>query len=75
MGMEGGGGQRYLEGSQAELDAQPQAHVEVVRQEVEDHVMRSKKRDEQQGGLSQSPAMEGVRRGRERTSQGNERKE
>lgn len=45
----------YLERAKAELDAQPQTHVEVIRQEVEHHIVRPEERDKQQGGLSQTP--------------------
>lgn len=44
-----------LEGAQTQLDAKPQAHVEVVWEEVEDHVMSAEERDEEEGGLGQSP--------------------
>lgn len=44
-----------LEGAQTELDAKPQAHVEVVWEEAEDHVMSAEERDEEEGGFGQSP--------------------
>lgn len=45
----------YLEGSQAELDTEAQVDTEVVRQETEEHVVRTKQGDEEQRGLSQTP--------------------
>lgn len=45
----------YLKGAHTELNTQTQVHVEVVWQEVEDHVVGSKEWDKKQGGLSQAP--------------------
>lgn len=44
----------YLKGSHAELDTEAQINVEVVRQEIEEHVVSAKQRDEEEGGLSQA---------------------
>lgn len=44
-----------LEGAQTEFDAKPQAHVEVVWEKTEHHVMSAEERDEQKSGLGQSP--------------------
>lgn len=46
--------QLYLEGSQAELETEPQVNAEVVRQKIEEHVVSAKQRDEEEGGLSQA---------------------
>lgn len=43
----------YLEGSNAELDAEAQVNAEVVGQKIEEHVVSAKQRDEEEGGLSQ----------------------
>lgn len=47
--------QTYLEGSHAELNAEAQINVEVVGQKIEEHVVGAKQRDEEEGGLSQTP--------------------
>lgn len=44
-----------LEGAQTEFDANPQAHIEVVWEKTEHHVMSAEERDKQKGGLGQSP--------------------
>lgn len=44
-----------LEGAQTEFHAKPQAHVEVVWEKTEHHVMSAEERDEQKRGLGQSP--------------------
>lgn len=44
----------YLEGSHAELDTEAQVNVEVVGQKIEEHVVSTKQRDEEEGGLSQA---------------------
>lgn len=44
----------YLEGSHAELDAEAQVNVEVVGQKIEEHVVVSKQRDDEEGGLGQA---------------------
>lgn len=44
----------YLEGSNAELDTEAQANIEVVGQKIEDHVVSAKQRDEEEGGLRQA---------------------
>ena len=44
----------YLERTHAELDAEPQVHVEVVGQKIEKHVVSAEQRDEQEGGLRQA---------------------
>lgn len=44
----------HLEGSHAELDTEAQLNTEVVRQEIEEDVVSSKQRDEEEGGLSQA---------------------
>lgn len=54
----------YLKGPHAELDTEAQADVEVVGQKIEEHVVGSKQRDEEEGGLSQaSVAQKRGRRG------------
>lgn len=49
-----------LEGSHAELDTEAQVNIEVVRQKIEDHVVSTKQRDEEEGGLSQASVLRGV---------------
>lgn len=44
----------YLKGSDAELDAETQANVDVVGQEIEEHVMGAKQGDEEEGRLRQA---------------------
>lgn len=44
----------YLEGSHAEFDTEAQVNIEVVRQEIEEHVVSTKQRDEEKGRLSQA---------------------
>lgn len=46
----------YLEGSQAKLDEDSGLCSGVFGQEGEHHVVHSKQRDEEQGGLGQPPA-------------------
>ena len=54
---------RYLKGADAELDAETQVNVKVIRQEVEHHVVGPEQRDEEEGGFSEAP--EGRRRKKE----------
>lgn len=44
----------YLKGSDAELDAETQANIDVVGKEIEEHVMSAEQGDEEEGGLSQA---------------------
>lgn len=44
----------YLEGSHTELDAETQVNTEVVGQKIEEHVVSTKQRDEEERGLSQA---------------------
>lgn len=44
----------YLEGSHAELDTEAKANTEVVGQKIEEHVVSTKQRDEEEGGLGQA---------------------
>ncbi len=44
----------YLEGSYAEFNTQAQVNIEVVGQKIEEHVVSTKQRDEEEGGLSQA---------------------
>lgn len=44
----------YLKGSDAELDAEAQADIDVVGQEIQEHVMSAEQGDEEEGGLSQA---------------------
>lgn len=46
----------HLKGSHAELNTEAQVNVDVVGQEAEEHVVGSKQRDEEEGGLGQAPA-------------------
>ena len=43
----------YLEGSHAQLNTEAQVNTEVVGQKIEEHVVSTKQRDEEEGGLSQ----------------------
>lgn len=45
----------YLEGSHAELNTEAQVNTEVVRQKIEEHVVSTKQRDEEERGLCQAP--------------------
>lgn len=54
----------YLEGSHAELDEEPQVHVEVVGQKIEEHVVSAEQRDEEEGGLSQASVAQKERNNR-----------
>ena len=45
----------YLKGAHAELHTQAHVDVEVVGQEVKDHVVGPEERYQQQGRLSQAP--------------------
>lgn len=46
----------YLEGSHAELNTEAQVNTEVVGQKIEEHVVSTKQRDEEEGGLSKASA-------------------
>lgn len=48
----------YLEGAEAQLYAETQAQVGIIRQEVEHHVMSPKQRDEEKSGLGQASVEE-----------------
>lgn len=48
----------YLKGSQAELNTEAEVNIEVIRQKIEKHVVCSKQRDEEQGGLSEASVTE-----------------
>lgn len=53
----------YLKGSDAELDAETQANVDVIGQEIEEHVMSAEQGDEEEGGLGQAPSAQTEEKG------------
>ena len=55
----------YLEGSHAELDTETQVNTEVVGQKIEEHVVSTKQRDEEEGGLSQASVAQKQRKKRQ----------
>lgn len=52
----------YLEGPHTELDTKAQVNIEVVGQKIEEHVVSSKQRDEEEGGFSQAPVAQKQRK-------------
>lgn len=46
----------YLERSHAELNTEAQVNTEEVGQKIEEHVVSTKQRDEEEGGLSKASA-------------------